>query len=40
MILIKGASVAICIAEATKRGLSVPDYCLKASGRWTFGYLK
>lgn len=40
MTLIKGNTVAACISQAAKRGLGVPDYCLKASGRWTFGYLK
>ena len=40
MILIKGSTFAVCVSEASKLGLSVPDYCLKASGRWTFGYLK
>ena len=28
------------VEQAKAKGLGIPDYCLKATGRWTFGYLK
>ena len=40
MVLIRGSSFAICLEQAKAKGRGIPDYCLKATGRWTFGYLK